>query len=283
MDVCKELIRGEEQDAADGYAKEISARLQNWGKPVLESPIDVVGLLPNKSPLRAGQEEMQQQAKEIRARLQNLGKPVLESPIDVVGPLPKKSASRAGQEEMQQQSPVCADVDVFGYPCSNMCKGTNEIYSNELTDAGRMEMLECLRLKKSLPECLTTSPHITAEVGNDYATSSVAKVKVLLYKPDICKLMTFIARGAMESDRCKICPAHTANVDYAFLQKTYFLLGQQLGMRGWDLMPFRHLARVERIISIWCPGFSDFSIKLQKPDNCFYAGEKYFLSDESVI
>ena len=232
MDACKELIRVEEKDVMDGYAKDVRSRLQNWGK---------------------------------------LAEPQRKSPIDVTGPI-----------KMQKQSPVHADGEMFGYPSSNMCKGTNEIYSNELTDAGRMEMLECLRLKKSLPECLTTSPHITAEIGNDYATDSVSKIKVLLYKSDICKLMTFIARGAMESDRCKICPTHTANVDYAFLQKTYFLLGQQLGMRGWDLMPFRHLARVERIISIWCPGFSDFSIKLQKPDNCFYAGEKY-LSDEDVI
>ena len=165
---------------------------------------------------------------------------------------------------------------------TSLQEGTNEVYTQVLTDAGRMELLECLRLKKSLPECLTANPHITAGIGNDYQENSTYKVKVLLYKPDICKLMEFIARAVMESDRCKICPNHSALVDYTFLQKAYMLLGQQLGTRGWDLLPFQYIAKIERVISIWCPGFDDFAMKLQQPNNCFYAQEKY-LDAEDVM
>ena len=90
-----------------------------------------------------------------------------------------------------------------------------------LAKVGRLEMLECLRLKKTLPECLTANPHISNPRRNEYEENSTYKVKVLLNKEAISKLMQFIAKAGMESDRCNVCPQHNSVVDYALLQKTY--------------------------------------------------------------
>ena len=126
-----------------------------------------------------------------------------------------------------------------------------------------------------LGEYLACNPSVVTAVGNEYEEDSEYKIKVLLHRPDIDKLMKFIAKAVMESDRCRFFPEDKAESYYIILQKAYAVLGHQMGTREWDLMPFAYLPLISTIIAIWCPGMSDFLMKIQHPSNCYYSLTDY--------
>ena len=133
-------------------------------------------------------------------------------------------------------------------------------------------MLDGWKGMVSLPEYILNNSRLIRDMGNDYQCGSTRnKVKVLLYKPDIDRLMKFIAKAVMESNRCKFFPADKGEQEYELLQKAYAVLGCQMGTREWDLMPLRYFCDIIHIIGIWCPGISDFAMRIHSPANCYYS------------